>query len=234
MKLFPLGLRATSRGAACGIALFVVAMPAAQAITIQLSSAAVGGLIQFNPDDDSPAIGTFEFTPTSGPNFEIDNSTGVGSSIGFQGLITGTFGIGPIDTSGPIQSALVFGGGQLEITDAAANAFTADLSFQDIFTFGQLGGIQTEQQGNLTNLSYAGSDPDLLALASAPAGTQSFTFQFARPISLTDLTSGSSPTATNFSSSVSAVPIPAAVWLFGSALFGVTLLGRRKQRTQRH
>jgi hypothetical protein len=105
---------------------------------------------------------------------------------------------------------------------APATAVTVD--------YAATGGINSTGTANLTNISYGGVNPDLVALASLGNGTQTSTFQFATPTSLTDLfTTSSSTTQTSFSGSNSAVPVPTTVWLFGSGLLGMVGIARRRK-----
>jgi hypothetical protein len=225
-------------------ALMAVAVPSANALEFTLSTVATDGEIAFDSTDPVPdpfggsGTGSFSFIPVVGPDFEI-NTSDLSGLIGLQGSITGTFDIGMISTGMPGQEmAPVLGSGMLVIDDNDGNPltnFTADVTFEDVFTFGGVGAVQTSGTGNLSNFQYNGSLADLITLAGFPGGTQRVTFQFGGNVSLTDLTTyvgsdGSTITSTNYSSTVSTVPIPAAAWLFGSAMFGMTFLGRRKQQ----
>lgn len=208
--------------------LLFFSVSAANALTLGLSSIA-GGEIKFDGTTD-----TFQFVPTSGGSFSIDTSDGTGDAVGLQGIMTGTFSIGKISETvtpaGKIQTASVTGSGQLTIFGGLEN-LTAKLVFDDIFTLGTTGGIQTGGGANLTSISYLGSNPDLLALAAAPAATETITFQFTNPaMSLKELTKDGEVNMASYSGTISAVPIPPAAWLFGSALLGILGLGHRRMQ----
>ena len=94
------------------------------------------------------------------------------------------------------------------------------------FSFGTSGGANFTGEANLSNIVYGGSNPDLLALFNGGSGVQTLTYQFGASKSLTDLfTDGES---TSFSGNITPVPVPAAVWLFGSGLLGLVGIARRK------
>jgi hypothetical protein len=79
----------------------------------------------------------------------------------------------------------------------------------------------------------AGSNPDLVSLACAGSGVNTAVFQFSSPVTLTQLfETNSSTTSTSFSGSIvdiTPVPVPAAVWLFGSGVLGLVGVVRRKR-----
>jgi hypothetical protein len=185
----------------------------------------LGKSIDLNPTDNCDgggSIGCFSFS--SGNSFQITS----GSASGLEGGVNGLFGVGPISTSGPLETASVSGTGILRVFDGSFT-LTADLHWVDIATFGVAGSLNTVGTANLSNVSYTGSNIDLLALAGAGSGTQTATFQFTNPTSLTDLfETRSTITSTSFSGSISTVPIPAAAWLFGSALLGLFGITRKQ------
>jgi hypothetical protein len=211
----------------CGGLFLPLAAPASAA-TIDYSNT-VNSSVNLDPTDGcgGGVVGCFSFT--SGNNMIITS----GSAAGFLGSVSGLFGVGSITTTstpqGPLETANVNStGGQLSIFDGFFT-LRADLSWVDIASFGTAGSLNTLGTANLSNIVYSGSDIDLLALASGGSGVQTATFQFPSPTSLTELfTNRSSITSTSFSGSISPVPIPAAVWLFGSGLLGVLGLARKK------
>ena len=214
-------------GVVCACALFVLASPAS-AVTIDYSNSSIGK-INLDPTDGcgvAGSVGCFDFTP--GNSLEISS----GSAAGYTGSISGLFGVGAISTlgGGLIETANVNGTGTLTIFDGlTSTSLTADLNWVDIGTFGTGGVINISGSVNLTSISYGGTNTDLLALANAGSGTQTTTFQFTSPQSLTDLFETSSTvSSTSFSGSISAVPVPAAIWLFGSGLLGLAGIARRK------
>lgn len=189
------------------------------------------GEIAFDPTDVGGGIGTFSFVPAAGSNFEV-----VGSTVPLfelqQGLMTGEFVINPpITPDGSGERASVSGAGTFTILDEFSNQFSATLTFDEIGTFpffandvGGLGGI-----ANLTNISYSGSNTELAAIRSAGAGTVTLSFQGVGD--LTNITTNAT-SPTSFSGDVlpAAVPLPEAAWLFGSALVGTAIVGRRHKK----
>jgi len=170
-------------------------------------------------------VGCFSFSP--GNSIQITS----GTASGFTGGISGQFGVGAINSAinslGVTESAGVNGNGVLTIFDGSA-VLTADLTWVNIATFGIAGSLNALGSANLRHISYSGMNGDLVALANTGAGTQTATFQFTSPTSLTNLfTTSTSVASTSFSGSISTVPVPAAVWLLGSALLGLAGAARR-------
>lgn len=215
--------------AVSAVALSAATLPAS-AVTIDYSNTASHNII-INPADGCGGpgtIGCFSFT-SSGPSISITS----GSALGFTGGISSVYGVGPITTTstpaGPVETAAVNGTGVLSIFDGAFT-LTADLSWVDIASFGTAGNLNTQGTANLTNIIYGGSNADLLALVNAGGGINTLTFQFANPATLTNLfTTRTTTTQTSFSGSITPVPVPGALWLFGSGLLGLAAM-TRKQR----
>jgi hypothetical protein len=212
--------------ALCGGLFFSVLTPAS-AVTVDYSNT-TGHSVNLDPTDGcgGGVVGCFSFS--SGSNLEVTS----GTASGLFGSVSGNFGVGTITTTttpqGPLETASVTGTGNLNIFDGSFT-LTADLNWVDITTFGTAGSLNTLGTANLTNILYSGSNIDLFALASAGTGTQTATFQFSSPTSLTELfTNRSSTTSTSFSGSISAVPIPASIWLFGTGVLGLAGLARKK------
>jgi len=192
------------------------------------------GIIQFN------GAGNFQFlntlTGTSGPNFLVGLVTGTGvtgDATGLSGMMTGTYTIGPITTSGSVQTASVStSSGLFTINDGAGHNFTANLSFSQIQTDGHIDGLNNlVATVNLTGLSYNGSNNDLKQLASYNGGSLTVTFDFANADTLTTLATGGSTNETGFSGQLSAVPAPAS-WLLmslGTGLMGLFGMVRRRR-----
>ena len=216
---------------ALGAALFAAELPAANALTLDFASIP-GASIRFTGTGD---LVTF---PSAGKGFQITDSDGVGDSVGLKGAITGSFTIDAIQKTttpaGQLQSAAInSNSGKLSIWDTNNKLFSADLAFTTISTLGRTGGLDAGLLGlNLTNLSYNGTNTDLLALFQAGRATQSMTFQFGTAKNLEYLTKDGRVTTTSYSGTISAVPVPAAAWLFGSALVGVAGIGRRNRPSE--
>jgi len=210
--------------AVCAAIASLYVTPAA-AVTFDYSNMS-GKSIIIDPTDNcggSGTVGCFSFSP--GDSLQITS----GTATGFLGGISGTFGVGTITSIGSLETANVSGTGTLSISDGFFT-LTADLMWVDIATFGTAGSLNTMGTANLGNIAYGGSNGDLLALLNAGSGVNTATFQFTSPMSLTDLfTTNSTTTSTSFSGSITAVPVPAAVWLFGSGLLGLTGAARKKK-----
>jgi hypothetical protein len=173
----------------------------------------------------SGATDTFTFIDNSlGKDFSITGGDGLaGATIGLQGHLGGAFTIGAITISGSLQTAGVTGTGIFEIYDGS-NTFQADLVWVDIYTLGGSGGVNSGLAANLANVSYSGSNTDLLQFLNG--GTTNITFQFQPAKSLTELTTEES-NSTSYSGSLSPVPEPAAMLLLGGSL--IVLWGSRKR-----
>jgi len=221
--------RLTNALLACTLAFSVTATHAA---AINYAATAGSNIVLDATDDCGTAgsVGCFSFTPNATDSSSATSLTITsGTANGVLGRIDGTFGVGTIISSGGLETAPVTGVGSLSLFDGA-NALTASLSWVDIAPFGTGGIINIEGTANLTGISYSGSNADLLAFSSAGSGTQTATFQFTSPTSLSDLFNGSGTTTTSFSGSITPVPVPAALWLFGSGLLGFTMVGRRQRQ----
>lgn len=216
-------------GLVFGVVLLTLGVPAAQAITIDLASLPNGDIV-FDPADGSGSEGSFSFdTDTAGDNFHV---TSLG---GLKGSLTGDFEIGTV-TAGSSTSPLVLdyasvtGTGDITISDGAGGNLTAKVMFNQIYTLNGTGGIFTSGEGNLTSITYSGSNPTLQTMYNAGSATQTISFNILG-VTLSDLVDETATVtrSSSWSSTITAVPIPAAAWLFGSALLGITMLGRRKQ-----
>lgn len=206
----------------CIIASFVTPATAA---TIGYSNTS-NSSINLDPTDNcggSGTVGCFSFS--TGNSIQITS----GTASGFSGGISGVFGVGTITPNGLLETALVSGTGSLSIFDGS-QTLTAVLNWVDIATVGTGGILNVLGAANLNNIAYSGTNGDLLALFNAGTGTQTATFQFTSPTSLTDLfTTSTTTTSTSFSGSINPIPVPPALWLFGSGLLGLVGIARRKK-----
>ena len=131
--------------------------------------------IQFAGDN------TFTFTPNSN-SLQISD----GTAISLLGEITGTYTIGAVTTAGGVSTASVTGTGTFVIHDGV-NDFTATVIWIDIQQGGSGDSLNVAGTVNLTGITYAGSNPDLLALKNAGTGINVLAFQFLPPLSLDSL-----------------------------------------------
>jgi hypothetical protein len=191
----------------------------AKAVIINYASApgtinpiVTGALIDFD------GLNNFSFTPgPTGPaNIAISN----GTAAGFTGVIAGAFSIGAPVISGGSQIAPVTGVGTFTINDGLT-PFTASLTWVDISSFGVFGGLNAGGSANLTGVSYLGTNPDLVALAVQGIASNSLTFQFATPYTVTQLKT--TDIETSYSGTLTSVPDGGmTVALFGLSLIGLT------------
>lgn len=188
--------------------------PTAQAVTIGYSSVP-GGAINFSG-------GSFSFSPAV-DSLQIDT----GSASGLFGEITGNYTIGAVTITGPVQTAPVTGSGTFVIHDGL-NDFTADLTWGNIGTLFIFGALNTQASLNLTNITYAGANADLLALANADPAAATLSFTFIPAKTVTELKSGNH--STTFSGTLASVPDGGSTLaLLGLGLIGTGVL-RKKLR----
>ncbi len=195
-----------------------------------ISFNSISGGADFSFPPNGAAASDFSVTTISG--FSNPNS-GASMLTGLLGDITGTYTYltSQITTIGPVQTAPVSGTGMFIIHDGLGHDFTANLDFVDVDTAGVGGTINFTGDVNLTNLSYSGTNANLLELAASPAGIVTATFQFTNAVSLTSIatmcTSGNC--STSFSGSLSTVPEPlySGIVLVGGT--GLVLFIQRKR-----
>jgi len=181
-------------------------------------SSTPGSTIQFNG-----TASTFQFNASTlssfggifkGSQWQIGSETGgTGSAIGLLGVFNNSpFSYGPITTtivgSSVDESATVTGpAGALVIPDGSGFNVTGNIDWVQLSTHNFAGAINSQVLINLTDLSYAGSNPDLMALNGA-SGAIALTFQYAPGLSLADLSSNPGPYLTSYSGSITVIPVP--------------------------
>ncbi|HAB17944.1 MAG TPA: VPDSG-CTERM sorting domain-containing protein [Verrucomicrobiota bacterium] len=206
----------------------------AKAIQFDISSVPGSG-IRFTGLPAGHAEITFDLG-FSGHMFQIDNVVGgTGSATGYEGNITGIFDMGPVTTVTLVplvETAPVAGTGTFSIFDGvdtltATVAWVEATSLKTIISIATLG-----VTGNLTSVSYSGSDPDLLAFVAGIDETAVLSFTFPPPgKSLAELTAPGSR-ATTYSGNVVSTPVNvpdsgATLILLGAGLCGLSLIPRR-------
>lgn len=174
----------------------------------------------------------FTFVDSGSPPHGFTTTTqtgGDGSGVGLQGRITGSYTIGsitstPIPGVGTLQTASVTTspGATLSIRDAGGFELVGDLTFAAISTLtipgGINGGIAGSGSLNLVNITYSGTNADLIRLRDSLAATASISFT---PLLGQDLAYlASTPTTTvPYSGVLMAAPAPSGLLLAGAGTF---------------
>ena len=204
---------------------------AALIVALALMTPAVhANIVSFDFSSETDAtiqfIGTgdkIEFPNTSTYDFVITTATSP-TLGGLQGNIGGTFFVGPITTVGALEMASVTTtDGTLSVDDGSAT-LTADLDWTDIFVYQKLvGGLNATGISNLSNISYSGSNSDLLDILNGIEQTAVLTFQFSPLMmnSLAELMTDGAVNSTSYSGSVSSVPEPSSCVLLVMAGLGL-------------
>ncbi|HRI13961.1 MAG TPA: VPDSG-CTERM sorting domain-containing protein [Verrucomicrobiota bacterium] len=167
---------ATALAVASGFALL---QQDAKAIQFNISSIP-GSEIRFT---GSGTLAALSFS--AGNNFQIDSVVGgANTAAGYEGSFSGSWTMGPVTTVTLIplvETAPVSGTGTMTISDGtdtltATVAWVVATSLKTIISVATLG-----VTGNVTGVSYSGSDPDLLAYAAGLNQTAVLSFTFPPP-----------------------------------------------------
>jgi hypothetical protein len=212
-----------------GGAMVSAGMPVtANAIQINIAASQDIAVVFDAPSDSfyfMPAVNQFQVTSVAG---------GIGDSVGLSGNITASFLIGDVTIHGELQTAPVVGWGTLTINNGA-NTLKADLVWSGISSSSADLTINPAGILNLANITYAGMNSDLMALASSAEGTAVVMFEFDQATSLTQLKDSGGQIS--FQGRLNSHNDPLAVpdtgftlGLLGLALTGVETLRRRLQR----
>lgn len=184
-----------------------------QAVTFSFSNVP-GAQIAFD------GAGNFSFTPVT--NIQIED----GTAAGLLGSLSGTFAIGAVVPDGTGFFAPVTGSGTLTVFDGGT-PFTATVSWGSIFQRGVGLTLNVDGVENLSGITYAGSNPDLVSLAAGIQGSATVSFQFIPAKTLDQLKSTSKSAA--FSGSVTGVADGGGTAAFlGLSLVGMAALRRRQ------
>jgi hypothetical protein len=193
-------------------------------------SSTPGSSIQFNGSNSSFQFDSSTITgPFYGSQWVIGSeSGGTGSATGLLGtFINGPFSYGSIVTSGAEQSATITpSSAAIVIKDGLGNNLTGNINWGQIETYNFAGGINAGLTINLTDLSYVGTNPDLLALAASGSGALDLTFQFSPGETLSNLSSGSGSFQTTFSGSLTVPEQVNAAFLLLTCLSAMTCFRR--------
>ena len=219
---------------AVAVGLVVSAGTSQAVLSLSFSNQGLNTGIQFNG-----ASSSFQLNPAPGslasPQFAVTSETGGISSIGLKGWINGSpWTIGTITTVGALQTASVTGLGMLFLNDGLGNNLTGNLNWMSIETLQSLGGINAALNVNITGLTYAGLNADLLALATGGNGSLNLTFQFNPGQSLSQLTVGSAQIG-SYSGSLAGAAVPEPTTVIAGALlllpFAASTLSSLRNRT---
>jgi hypothetical protein len=155
-----------------------------------------------------------------------------GSSIGLTGDIDGVFTVGAVAVAGSMESASLSGIGLLSISDGLGGALTGDVAFGSIATFFNFGAFNITSSVNLMNLSYSGTNADLIDLATSSNGVVQASFTAPIGASLSTLV-GSGAQVGNYSGTIDAasapVPEPSAALSFALGSLLVSQVCRRRR-----
>lgn len=200
-------------------AVLAISTAASQAsLSLSISNQGLSTGIQFNG-----ASSSFQLDPAPGslgsPQFTVTSETGGNSSVGLNGWINGSpWAIGAVTTTGTLQTAAVTGLGSLFLSDGQGHDLTGNLNWMTVQTDQSAGFFNASLLVNISKLTYAGANADLLALANSGNGSMNVTFQFNPGETLSQLVTGSDQIG-SYSGAISmpAVPEPSTI-LAGSLL----------------
>ena len=216
------------------IAALALITQTANAETVSFDFASVpGSSIEFNGTNR-----TFDFPTTSQYDFLITSASSPDLE-GLQGNIGGTFTVGTItpQQSERRKQTLRHQTAPYSVYDGSGNTLTANLNWKDIeVLYGVFGLLNMSGTANLSNITYSGSNSDLLGIKNGTDQTVVLTFQFS-PVteSLTQLTTNGQETSTSYSGSLSSVlvtpvPEPSSCMLLVTAGLGLLAYASRRRR----
>jgi hypothetical protein len=203
-----------------------LAMSNATSSSVEFIGSGTGATFQFNNN-------------SSGQGFKVTSSssgTGSNTAVGLSGTLGGTYSYttASIVTNGSTQTALVTtNNGSLTISDGT-NLLTGTVTGVNVSTTGVLGVVDMSGAINLTNVSYSGTNADLLKLmneAKGNGGVVTISFQFLPAKTLTQLAASGSDKKTSYSGSIATTvaPEPSSLAITGIAALGMIGFGLRRR-----
>lgn len=167
--------------------------------------------------------GTFRFGPVyPSSNFQVDD----GTAAGLLGSIGGTFTIGDVTTVGGTSTAPVTGTGIFTIKDGAT-PLVATITLNELSQTGTGSVLNVGGAVNVTAVTYAGTNPDLVALRDDTSGMVAVSFQFALVRSIEYMKTHR--LGTSFSGSLASVPdMGGTIALLGLGMIGMAAAARRQ------
>ena len=207
----------------------LMAVPSQAQLTLNFAANA-GSSVQFNGSASS-----FNFNNGSnGYQWNVTDEVGGTSAIGLNASVNnGPFFYGPITIANSggfqVQYATVLGPLGNLVIHGAGGDLTGTVNWIDVSTYGVGAGLlNAALDVNVSNIHYLGSNPDLQYLVANQPGSMDVSFQFPTTMTLTQLSSGTGPYLTSYSGSISVVPEPSMLALWG--LGGLALLGLRRRK----
>lgn len=221
---------AGKRVAATLIATMALAHNAQAAFVMSLEDTGTGDYVQIydgSGNDSGGPLGVISYSGIVG-NFDINVTTGISKPV----IGPGALDLNSINVSSGSGGTLVVRISDTDFTGPAPATYNA--------AYGGTtdGAVDFSFLYDVGNSEFGGSSFASGGFAAAP-GNQSFSADLsgavtpANPYSLTIVAAvihSSGVESTSFNAEVSAVPLPASAWLFGSALLGLAVSGRRLRR----
>ena len=153
----------------------------------------------------------------SAASFNISNPTVTGSGVVFSATDNGVTAIAPLGTT----AGATFAGQLVGAASATAN-FEVFVTGLTNWSFSVVNNVTNEVVGSLSNQTTVG---EFVAVSATVLGSAIYSLVFSGTV-----TNPLYVNATFVPVALSDVPLPAAVWLFGSVLLGGLAMRRRSQK----
>ncbi len=167
--------------------------------------------------------------------YSIDTSGDLVGGNTLTGTITTDGAIGALQASDITGFNLTVSGKVSVTTDSNNNGFTCQLSGCDLYVSGDqliIGSQTTYTSSPRIDFNTGISSPSSIEFVSGPYGYNGGILTQVSLVGVAAITSGGLMESTQstfvIGNAVSAVPLPGAVWLFGSGLLGLIGVARRK------